>query len=316
MRDNFKKIVLTLGLPITYLSSSWLKLTTSGKRLESTDRVFSALGIFPVRDHYYEPLTNPKKHLKKSLREDRNLEGIDWNVEKQLEILNQFHYSEELRAFPLERGGEGEYYYNNNMYASGDSEYLYSMVRHFKPKRIIEIGSGNSTLMVINALKKNKLEDNEYQCAHVCIEPFEQPWLDKVGVELRREKVEDVDLSFFKSLGENDILFIDSSHIIRPQGDVLFEIFEILPILQPGVLVHIHDIFSPKDYLDEWIYKDKRLWNEQYLLEAFLMFNTKFEIIGAINYLSHHHKELFGEKCPVFKSQPGREPGAFWIRRL
>jgi hypothetical protein len=136
-----------------------------------------------------------------------------------------------------------------------------------------------------------------------------------VDIELRREKVEDIELSMFSILGENDILFIDSSHIIRPQGDVLFEILEILPSLKPGVIIHIHDIFTPKDYLNEWIFQDKKLWNEQYLLEAFLSFNTSFEIIGAINYLSHNYRELFEEKFPIFKSQEGREPGAFWIRR-
>ncbi len=223
---------------------------------------------------------------------------------------------EELKKFPLEKRKDTEYYYNNNMYASGDSEYLYNMIRLFKPKKIIEIGSGNSTLMVINAIHENKIESTEYQCQHICIEPYEQPWLEKVDVELKRNKVEELDLSFFNILEENDILFIDSSHVIRPQGDVLFEILEILPILNPGVIIHIHDIFTPKDYLDEWIYQDKKLWNEQYLLEAFLSFNTNFEIIGAVNYLSHHHREVFGEKCPVFKSQPSREPGAFWFRKV
>lgn len=315
MKKNLKKTTLILGLPLTYLSALWLRFTCNGPRLQSNEKIFSDLGILPILDHYYQPLINPKKHLKKSLRADRNLKGIDWNIEKQLGILHQFHFSEELKKFPLEKQTDTEYYYNNNMYSSGDSEYLYNMVRLFKPKRIIEIGSGNSTLMVINAIQKNKIEHSEYQCQHICVEPYEQPWLEKVKVELKRNKVEEIDLSFFKMLEENDILFIDSSHVIRPQGDVLFEILEILPILNPGVFIHIHDIFTPKDYLDEWIYEDKKLWNEQYLLEAFLSFNPNFEIIGAVNYLSHNHKEIFEKKCPVFKSQPGREPGAFWIRK-
>lgn len=316
MKKKLKKSLLSLGLPLTYFSTLWLRYISSGQRLQSHEKIFSELGLLPVLDHYYQPLTNPRKHLKKSLREDRNLKGIDWNIQQQLEILNQFHFSEELTTFPLEKQKDTEYYYNNTMYASGDSEYLYSMVRLVKPTKIIEIGSGNSTLMVINAIKKNKVEHPEYQCQHICVEPYEQPWLEKVEVELKRTKVEEIDLSFFKTLKENDILFIDSSHVIRPQGDVLFEILEVLPILNPGVFIHIHDIFSPKDYLDEWIYEDKKLWNEQYLLEAFLSFNQNFEIIGAVNYLSHNHRQLLGQKCPVFNSQPGREPGAFWIRRV
>jgi predicted O-methyltransferase YrrM len=316
MKKNLKKIILILGLPLTYFSALWLRFVCSGERLQSSGKIFSALGILPILDHYYQPLISPEKHLKKSLRTDRNLPGIDWNNEQQLGILNQFHFSEELKYFPLEKQSDTEYYYNNEMYSSGDSEYLYNMVRLFKPKRIIEIGSGNSTLMVINALRKNKTENTEFQCQHICVEPFEQPWLEKVEVQLMRNKVEELELSFFKTLEKNDILFIDSSHVIRPQGDVLFEILEILPILNPGVFIHIHDIFTPKDYLDEWIYEDKKLWNEQYLLEAFLSFNSDFEIIGAVNYLSHKYRGLFGEKCPVFKSQIGREPGSFWIRKI
>ena len=316
MKKRLRKILIILGLPITYFSTLWLKFISSGQRYKENDKIFSDLGILPVLDHYYQPLTNPTKHLKKSLRENRILKGIDWNIQKQLDILKQFQFSDELKEFPFEKRKDTEYYYNNSMYASGDSEYLYNMVRHFKPKAIIEIGSGNSTLMAINGVNRNKAENSEYQCHHICIEPYEQPWLEKLDIDLKRLKVEDIDLTFFKTLERNDILFIDSSHIIRPQGDVLFEILEILPTLNPGVLIHIHDIFSPKDYLDEWIYKDKKLWNEQYLLEAFLSFNNQFEIIGAVNYLSHNHRILLGEKCPIFDSQPEREPGAFWIRRI
>jgi len=315
MKKKIKEVILTMGLPLTYLSALWLKFGLTRRRPQANERIFSLIGIFPILDNYYEPLVNPKKHLKKNLRIDRILRGIDWNIDKQLDILHQFNFQEELKKIPLEKQNDTEYFYNNSMYASGDSEYLYCMVRHFKPKKIIEIGSGNSTLMAINAIQKNELENTEYKCHHICIEPYEQPWLEKVDVELRREKVEDISLSMFSILGENDILFIDSSHIIRPQGDVLFEILEILPSLKPGVIIHIHDIFTPKDYLNEWIFQDKKLWNEQYLLEAFLSFNTSFEIIGAINYLSHNYRELFEEKFPIFKSQEGREPAAFWIRR-
>jgi len=144
---------------------------------------------------------------------------------------------------------------------------------------------------------------------------YEQPWLKDLDLELKRDKVENIDKSLFKELEANDILFIDSSHIIRPQGDVLCEYLEILPILKPGVLVHIHDIFSPKDYPDEWLFKHL-LWNEQYLLEAFLTFNNKFKIIGSLNYLTHKYRDKLASKCPIFAAQEGREPGAFWLTRI
>ncbi|MEO7767366.1 MAG: class I SAM-dependent methyltransferase, partial [Ferruginibacter sp.] len=169
------------------------------------------------------------------------------------------------------------------------------------------------TLMARNAIAKNKNDDPGYHCQHICVEPYEQPWLEKVEVDLIREKVESLDKAIFQQLETNDILFIDSSHVIRPQGDVLFEYLELLPTLKPGVIVHVHDIFTPKDYPDDWVYNRHFLWNEQYLLEAFLTFNTEFKIIGALNYLTHNYKKELSEKCPVFASQEGRDPGAFWM---
>jgi hypothetical protein len=308
------KFLVAIGAPLTFLSALWLKVVRKIGIGRISDKIFMQLGILPVPDHYYEPMINPKKHLTKPLSDDRPLHGINLNVTEQLDLLAKFNYNEELPAFPLQKTKNIEYHYDNVSYGSGDSEYLYGIIRHFKPGRIIEIGSGHSTLMARNAIAKNKQEVPGYACQHICIEPYEQPFLEKIGVEVLREKVEEVDKSVFQQLEANDILFIDSSHIIRPQGDVLFEYLELLPILKPGVLVHVHDIFTPKDYPDGWIF-EHILWNEQYLLEAFLSFNSEFKIIGALNYLVHHHRKEFAEKCPVFAKQQGKNPGAFWMVR-
>jgi len=304
---------LLLGIPFTWLSSVWLKFVMKTGPGNISDKIFMRTGILPVLDHYYQPLINPRKHLTRSLRNDRELPGIDMNTAGQLALLSKFDFTDELVKFPLEKKGETEFYYKNNSYESGDAEYLYNIIRYFKPKTLIEIGSGYSTLMAKNAIDKNKT-DPMYTCRHICIEPYEQPWLEKTGVSLIREKVENIEKKLFRELEANDILFIDSSHIIRPQGDVLFEYLELLPLLKPGVIIHVHDIFTPKDYPDEWIYSHK-LWNEQYLLEAFLTLNTEFIIIGALNYLAHNHPNELAATCPMFARQPGREPGAFWIKR-
>ena len=274
-------------------------------------------GVFPIRDHYYEPMFNPK-HLRHSLNDDRPLPGIDFNDKAQLELLQSFNYEDELAAIPVEKPSDGRktYYYNCGSYMSGDGEILYSMVRKFKPSRIIEVGSGMSTLMINNALTANSREDANYSCLHVCIEPYEQAWLETLPVKVIRSRLEDTDRAMFMELGENDMLIIDSSHIIRPQGDVVTEYLEILPTLAQGVLVHIHDIFTPRDYPESWVKKAVRLWNEQYLLEAFMSFNSGFEVVAALNYLMHHYYDQFAAKCPVLRHQQGREPGAFWIRRL
>jgi len=312
MKLFFLKFLLFLGLPFTFFSALWLKYVRKVGIGRVEDYILMKIGLLPIIDHYYQPMVNPKKHLIKSLREDRELPGINFNTTEQLNLLLKFNFDEELEKFPLEKSEKLEFYYNNGSYCSGDAEYLYNIIRHFKPLKTIEIGCGSSTLMMRNAILQNTTENNNYQCQRICIEPYEQPWLENEGVKLIRKRLETIDKSFFQKLEANDILFIDSSHIIRPQGDVVFEYLEILPTLKPGVLVHIHDIFTPKDYLNEWVYKHS-LWNEQYLLEAFLTFNEQFKIIGALNYLSHNYRKELSDKCPVFSKQVEREPGAFWI---
>jgi len=314
VKKTLIKLLLFIGIPFTYLSATWLKFVTLFDNNRISDKIFMKLGILPILDHYYQPMINPGKILHKSLREDRKLSGIDFNEIEQLELLSKFNYNAELSKFPVEKRNENEYFYNNKSFCSGDAEYLYNMVRHFKSCKIIEIGCGSSTLMIQNAIRQNLNDNIKYACQHFCIEPYEQPWLEKIEIQLLRERVENIDRLFFQNLEANDILFIDSSHIIRPQGDVLFEYLEILPMLKSGVLVHIHDIFTPKDYLNEWVYNHV-LWNEQYLLEAFLTYNSEFRIIGALNFLSHHYRKEFAEKCPIFKNQNDREPGSFWMIR-
>ena len=170
-----------------------------------------------------------------------------------------------------------------------------------------------STLMARKAVEKNIAENEDYKCQHVSIEPYEAAWLSTVGVELKKTVVESVPLEEFACLRENDLLFIDSSHMIRPQGDVLYEYLEILPSLQKGVIVHIHDIFTPRNYLDQWVRLDVRFWNEQYLLEAFLSFNREFEILGALNWLRHHHFALLASRCAFLDES--HEPGSIYLRR-
>ena len=313
-----KPFVDVLLSPFVFISAKLFKFIRAHiASLPVAKKILLHVGVFPIRDHYYEPLFDPK-HLRHSMNDDRYLPGLNFNDDKQLQILSSFDYEDELLAIPTDKpsGDTKTYYYNNGAYESGDGEYLYSMVRKFRPSRIIEVGSGMSTLMINNALTQNMQEDKDYSCVHQCIEPYEQSWLESLPVKVIRSRLEDVEQSLFRELGANDMFIIDSSHIIRPQGDVVTEYLEILPCLASGVIVHIHDIFTPKDYPESWFLNDVRLWNEQYLLEAFMTFNREFEVMGALNYLTHHYYEQLAAKCPVFRQQPGREPGAFWMRRI
>jgi predicted O-methyltransferase YrrM len=311
------RVVDILALPFTGLAGVWLKfLRTFGfQYLPASKRMLLSIGVLPVRDHYYEPMIN-SAHLRYALSKDRELPGIDLNVAEQLTFIGQFTFREELLGFPLVQKNRLEFYYHNGSFVSGDAEYLYSLVRLVKPRKIIEIGCGYSTVMTRNAVDRNKSDDASYSCDHICIEPYEQPWLEELGVQVIRRRVEECDIGLFASLEKGDILFIDSSHVIRPQGDVLFEYLEVLPMLKPGVFVHVHDIFTPRDYLQEWIVDEMKLWNEQYLLEAFLSFNKEFRVIGAVNFLKHNHPAALAERFPILEMEIGhREPGSFWIVR-
>jgi hypothetical protein len=311
------RVVDILALPFTALAGMWLKLLRrlGLHRVPASKRLLLSIGILPVRDHYYEPMINPR-HLRLPLSRPRNLPAIDLNVDQQLAFLEQFTFQSELLSFPLDRTDRLEFYYRNASFMSGDAEYLYSLIRAVKPRKIIEIGCGHSTMMAQNAIAHARLHDNSYACEQICIEPYEQPWLNKLNVKVMRVRAEECDLALFGTLSKGDILFIDSSHVIRPQGDVLYEYLEVLPILRSGVYVHIHDIFTPRDYLREWVVDEIKLWNEQYLLEGFLSFNRDFRVIGALNYLTHEHPGRVAERFPVLKTEiESREPGSFWLVR-
>lgn len=270
------------------------------------------LGVFPVHDHYHEP-TFDHRNPKSDFSADRHLPGIDLNIDSQLTFLQNLTFEQELEGIPFQKSGDGEFYFKNNGYEPGDAEYWYQIIRFLKPKNIIEIGSGFSTLIAVKALKQNRAENPDYVCNHICIESFEAPWLEQQGIAVERKMVEDLDLSFFQQLGENDILFIDSTHIIKPEGDVLYEYLQILPTLQKGVFVHIHDIFTPKNYLEGWLKENVFFWNEQYLLEAFLTENMHWEVIGGLNYLQHNHHEDLKRVAPYLNKH--HQPGSFYIRK-
>lgn len=304
-----------LLLPFVYPSAWVLKnLRHAGvHRLPLCKSALMKVGVFPIRDHYYEPQFDNRK-AKKLFSQDRNLPGIDWNTTEQLEVLAGFSFSEELGDIAQRKSEALDFHFNNDLFESGDAEYWYQLIRKIKPGRIIEIGSGYSTLMAIKAIRKNCEQDSNYECKHVCIEPYEMPWLEEADVSVVRKKIEDVELSFFSELEENDILFIDSSHIIRPEGDVLLEYLEILPSLKKGVIVHLHDIFSPKNYPREWLVDEVKFWNEQYLLEAFLSHNSSWKILGALNYLHHNHYQELKKIAPFLT--PEKKPGSFYIQKI
>ena len=273
-------------------------------------------GVTIVANHYHEP-TYSAEHIFRDPDEPRALVGIDWNLDGQKQLLAQFDFGEALHALEGRHCGGRTFHYSNGYCGPGDAEALYCMIRHFKPRRIVEVGCGQSTVVAHLAIADAKAADSEYSCRQICYEPYENPWLEGLGVEVKRELIEKSDLALFKSLSAGDIVFIDSSHALRPMGDVEFEFLHILPNLPKGVIVQVHDIFSPRDYPAQWLTVERRFWNEQYLLEAFLSFNDEFEIICSLNQLMHLGPVEFKRAFPIL-AERGADPfvGSFWFRRV
>lgn len=318
MKKLFSQLLPLLDFllaPFVYPSAWLLKnVRRAGvSHLPACKRALLAVGVFPIRKHYYEPQFDFRTPNRPPSRE-RSLPGIEWNTAEQLKILETFTFSRELADLPQTRTDPPAFHLNNATFESGDAEYWYQLIRVIKPRRIFEVGGGNSTLMAIKAIRRNCALDPDYRCKHVCIEPYQMPWLEGTGVSVVRKPVEELDPSFFSELYENDILFIDSSHIIRPHGDVLFEYLQLLPTLSKGVIVHVHDIFSPRNYPKEWVEDQVKFWNEQYLLEAFLSHNHSWKILGSLNFLHHNHYERLKAVAPYLT--PEKEPGSFYMQKI
>ncbi len=282
--------------------------------------LFQKVGIHITPNHYYWPIPDTSKLKPELWERESEMAGIDLNESDQRDILHTFEnkYRSEYEQFPLEPTDIAhQYYVNNRDFGAVDGEILYCMIRHFKPAKIIEIGSGHSTYLSAQALLKNE-EAAGKTGELIAIEPYPRGALVEGFPGLTkyiRSRVQDVDLQIFLELKENDILFIDSSHILAIGSDVQYEYTEILPRLKRGVLIHIHDIFLPKEYPQEWVYNLFRFWNEQYLLQAFLSFNDYFKIIWAGSHMHLKNPELLENAFPTYDRKVNH-PGSIWIRRV
>lgn len=280
------------------------------QRMPACRWVLVRIGVLPLRRHYYDPYVDAGM-LDHSLDRPRELPGIDMREAQQLLLLSRMVLGDEARQLGEPSGQGRDYYFGNGSFESGDAEFLYQFIRLTKPRRVVEIGSGFSTLVVQRALRANRQDDPATVVSHTCIEPFEMPWLESLGVRIIRSRVESVPMALFDELESGDLLFVDSSHVIRPQGDVLHEYLQVLPRLKAGVYVHIHDIFLPRDYPREWVLERMWLWNEQYLVEAMLSHGSSWQVVAALNFLKHAHYDALKAVCPCLSRE--REPGSLYL---
>lgn len=269
--------------------------------------------------HFYSPIPSidEVRSRENELFSDQRKEicGINLNEKEQLVLLDKFkkHYREQ--PFPTHKRQNQRYYFENSAYSYSDAIILFCMIRHLKPKKIIEIGSGYSSCAILDT--NEMFFNNGIDCTF--IEPYPQLLYslikpcDKDRVKIIPKKLQDVDLDIFKSLNSGDILFIDSTHVSKIGSDVNHFFFEILPILKSGVYIHFHDIFYNFEYPKEWVFEG-RAWNEQYLLRAFLQYNTSFKIKYFNSFLEHHHKAKFEREMPLLLKKSGGV--SLWLEKV
>ncbi len=272
--------------------------------------------------HFYHPIPNLSQLGDDFWDKEFSMKGVKINLSFQLELLLEFRdkFAMEFNALPIHKSEvkeTWEYFVQNGNFTSVDGEILYCFVRKFMPTRIIEIGSGYSTFLISKAISVNIERDKSYEINLTCVEPYPRDFF-KTSIpflsELIEKPIQEIDLALFKSLKENDILFIDSTHVFKYGSDVETEVFEILPTLEKGVIIHFHDIFWPKNYPEKWIKEHGWFWNEQHFLQAFLMFNDSFEIIWSSSLI---HKYNTIELADIIKSYSKIEnPGSLWIRKI
>jgi len=288
--------------------------------LQTHRDIADSWGVHIRRINYYEPLPDFREITEASTLVRRESAAIDFDLPGQIRLqqLVASPVREELQTIAEKPESEGGYPFDNDYFSYLDAAVYYALIRHLKPVRVVEIGCGFSTRIADKALKANREEG--HRGGLTCIEPYPQARLTdfKLEMELIEKRVEDVPLAFFSALTANDILFIDSSHAVKFRSDVCREFLEILPVIQPGVWVHVHDIFFPTDYPARWLIDQRIAFNEQYLLEAFLAFNPHFKPTAALRWLWMDHRTDLSSWWPDEVQPPGDDLGAasFWMKRI
>lgn len=298
--------------------SLWTAKPAATAEAEQSVELYACPGFPP--GHFYSPVVDIEQARANADRiwpDNPQCLGIDLNEQGHQELLQQvfpqflkdYDYPDDLEETPdLNR-----YFTNNSQFGWLDSRTLFVLMRHLRPRRVIEVGSGFSSLLTADI--NSRFLGNS--CHFTCIEPYPREFLTKplAGLnELRVQKVEDVPLDVFASLEKDDILFIDSSHVSKTGSDVNYLFFEILPRLQPGVYIHIHDIWFPHDYPREWVIDDFRSWNEQYVLRALLMYSSAFRVVFGSNNAFFKYPQLV-ETALGLESGHGFSGSSLWIQR-
>jgi methyltransferase family protein len=295
-------------------------------------RALQRLGINLTPNHFYWPVPDLAQLEKRRWPVYSTLPHSRFDTNQQIDLAWELssNYGREC-CFPQD-AQDGRYHYNNGYFEAVDAEIAYCMVRHFKPARILEVGTGYSTRVLAAALEKNRQRDH-LQAKLISIDPFPERFSGNGWVQQIPKAVQDVDIELFDCLQSGDILFIDSSHVVAVGSDVVRLYLQVLPRLKPGVVVHIHDIFLPSDYPRDAVLNRLWFWSEQYLLQAFLSFNREFEVLWGSSAMQircpwqldrcfpqwrHSYRRMPESKRRFIPTLDGDHvwPSSFWMRRV
>jgi hypothetical protein len=270
------------------------------------------------RGHFHSPLPDYEEielHAKILDSRDVDLESsISLRPAQQLALFEQLSKYYGDFDWPEKPSPNFRFYLPNGWFDQGDSISLFYILRHIEPKRVIEVGSGLSSALMLD-INDRFLNGSVH---FTFIEPFPERLISLLHDQEQRrfdmiqKKAQDVPLSIFAGLDANDILFIDSSHVSKMGSDVNFLLFQVIPQAKPGVVIHFHDILWPFEYPRSWIMQGCA-WNEAYLLRAFLQYNKAFEILLFNSFLGYRHHSAIAQLAPRFLENPG---GSLWIRKL
>jgi regulator of replication initiation timing len=272
---------------------------------------------FVPNGHFYSPIAAREELMRDAQRIfstwPKTLYGIDLREGAQLEVVREIASYYDSLPFQEERVDGLRYRYNNDAFGYADAIFLNGMIRHVRPKRIIEIGSGNSSAMTLDT--NERWFNNSIECTFIDPYPAVLHSLlkpaDRERVTIHPDRVQDVPLDVYDKLESGDILFIDSTHVSKIGSDVNHILFEVLPKIASGVYIHFHDIFYPFEYPRWWAEKGIS-WNELYMLRAFLQNNDSYEIVLFNNYIVHFHREYFEAHMPLCARNSG---GSIWLRK-
>ena len=291
------------------------------KAYQELVQVSRACGFKP--GHFYSPIPS-REEVKDSadrIFSSTDVLDVDLNIDKQFTLLETFKTKRSEFPYDFLNAKENEelrYRFTKRpQYRYSDVMFLYQVMRHLEPQQIVEVGSGASSAVMLDI---NDLFYNS-SIKFTFIEPYPERLYeflrgqDHNNATIITEKVQDVPMDVFQSLKENDILFIDSSHVSKVGSDVNHIFFNILPRINAGVWIHFHDIFYPFELPMHWILQNGRFWNESYILRAFLMNNDAYEIMLFNTLLHKNYRYWFENEMPECLIDEG-DTGSIWIKKI